>query len=87
MRIPTQVECNQIPQGKEEILTPEVAREFSNLRDIAGEIPPIHSMRIHILIGRYAPELLKVRAFQNGSKDQHVMGRSLLSGYHGKRCL
>ena len=63
------IECNQIPQSKEEIPTPEIAKEFAHLRDIADEIPPIdNDAGIHILIGRDAPELLKVRAFKNGPK-------------------
>ena len=62
----TLIECDCIPQGKREIPTPEMARRFSHLEDIANEIPPFDSnANIHLLIGRDAPELLKVREFRN----------------------
>ena len=68
-KLPTLIECNQIPQSKDEIPTPEIAREFRHLQDIADKIPPIdENAKIHILIGRDAPELLKVRAFKNDPK-------------------
>ena len=68
-KLPTLMECNQIPQSKDEIPTPEIAREFRHLQDIADKIPPIdQNAKIHILIGRDAPKLLKVRAFKNGPK-------------------
>ncbi|KAK3731876.1 hypothetical protein QZH41_000340 [Actinostola sp. cb2023] len=52
---------DSIPQDKREIPTPEVARRFRHLRDIASEIPPLdENADIHLLIGRDAPELLKV---------------------------
>ena len=64
--LPTLVECDSIPQDKREIPTPEMARRFPHLRGIADEIPPFDSdANIHLLIGRDAPELLKVREFRN----------------------
>ena len=67
--LPTLVECDSIPEDKTEIPTPELARRFAHLRDIADEIPPADSSAsIHILLGRDAPELLKVRAFKNGPR-------------------
>lgn len=67
--LPTLIECDSIPQDKREIPTPEVARRFRHLRDIASEIPPLdENADIHLLIGRDAPELLKVRAFKNGPR-------------------
>ena len=66
--LPTLVECDSIPQDKREIPTPEMARRFDHLQDISEEIPPLdENAGIHILIGRDAPELLKVRAFKNGA--------------------
>ena len=66
--LPTLVECDSVPQDKREILTPEMARRFNHLREIAEEIPPLdQNAGIHILIGCDAPELLKVRAFKNGA--------------------
>lgn len=65
--LPTLIECNSIPRDKEEIPTPEMARTFPHLSDIANQIPQLdENAAIHLLIGRDAPELLKVRDFRNG---------------------
>ena len=46
-----------------------MARRFPHLSDIMGEIPQLdENAEIHLLIGRYAPELLKVREFRKGPK-------------------
>ena len=67
--LPTLVECDHIPCDKSEIPTPVIAREFSHLKEIADQIPPLdQDANIELLIGRDAPELLKVRDFRNGSK-------------------
>ncbi len=67
--LPTLVECDHIPQDKSEIPTPKIANRFSHLERIAGEIPPLDTdTKIQILIGRDAPELMKVRASINGPK-------------------
>ena len=67
--LPTLVECDHFPEDKKEIPTPEVARRFPRLKDIALEIPPKdENAGVHILLGRDATELLKVRAFKNGPK-------------------
>ncbi|KAK3710874.1 hypothetical protein QZH41_004275 [Actinostola sp. cb2023] len=59
-KLPTLVECAHIPQDKAEIPTPEIAGRFSHLRDIAQDIPPLDDQaKIHLLIGRDAPELLR----------------------------
>ena len=43
--------------------------QYTHLRDIADEIPPLDSKaQVQLLVGRNAPELLKVRAFRNGPK-------------------
>jgi len=57
----TLIECVNIPQDKPEISTSEMARRFPHLQEIANEIPPLNETAdIHLLIGRDAPELLKV---------------------------
>ena len=67
--VPTLTECDTIPQDKREIPTPDMARSFPHLKAIAHEIPPINeTAKIHLLLGRDAPELLKVREFRNGPK-------------------
>ena len=68
-RLPQLVECANIPEDKREIATPEMARQFSHLKEIADEIPPYDAKAsVEILIGRDAPELLKIRASRNGPK-------------------
>ena len=67
--LPTLVECESIPRDKREIATPETATRFPHLKQIAEEIPPLDdNAEVHLLIGRDAPELLKVRSFINGPK-------------------
>ena len=67
--LPTLIECNSIPRDKQEIPTPEMARRFPHLSDIANQIPKLDkNAEIHLLIGRDALELLKVRDFRNGPR-------------------
>ena len=67
--LPTLIECNSIPHDKREIPTPEMARRFPHLHEIVREIPPLDpNADIHLLLGRDAPELLKVWEFKNGPK-------------------
>lgn len=65
-KLPTLIECDGVPQDKEEIPTPEIARQYSHLSSIADEILPLDSQaKFQLLIGKYAPELLNTRAFKN----------------------
>ena len=49
--LPTLIECGNIPQDKGEIPTPEMARRFPRLQEIANEIPPLDgTANIHLLI-------------------------------------
>ncbi|XP_050419539.1 uncharacterized protein LOC126832715 [Patella vulgata] len=51
--LPTIIECNQMPDNRNEIPTPDVARSYSHLHDIAHHIPPIdENAHIILLIGR-----------------------------------
>ena len=68
-KLPTLVECDYIPRDKSEIPSPEIAREFPHLKEIADQTPPLDpNANIEILIGCDAPELLKIRASRNGLK-------------------
>ena len=68
-KLPTLVECGSIPQSKEEIPTPNIGTRFSHLRELVKHFPPIDSkVKIQILIGRDAPDLMKVRASRNGPR-------------------
>ena len=67
--VPTLTECDTIPQDKREIPIPDMARSFPYVKAIVHEIPPLdETAKIHPLLGRNAPELLKVREFINGPK-------------------
>lgn len=67
--LPTLTECNTIPQDKREIPTPGMTRRFPHLTAIAHERPPLNTTaKVHLLIGRDAPELLKVRESRNGPR-------------------
>ena len=49
------------------MISPSLKRS-NHLRNIANNIPPIdQDAEIQLLIGRNAPEIIKVRAFCNGS--------------------
>ncbi|XP_033755752.1 uncharacterized protein LOC117338505 [Pecten maximus] len=53
LQSPCLIECNEIPNNRSEIPSPEVAENYSHLRDIASLIPPVNdSVEIEILIGR-----------------------------------
>jgi len=68
-KLSTLIECDDVPQDMEEIPTPEITMQYPHLSDIADEIPPLDDQaQVQLLIGRDAPELLKVRAFKNGLK-------------------
>ncbi|XP_021353411.1 uncharacterized protein LOC110450280 [Mizuhopecten yessoensis] len=51
--IPKLIECNEIPNGREDIPTPEIAMHYSHLQDLVNDIPPLdESAPILMLIGR-----------------------------------
>ena len=55
--LPPVLECSSIPDERSEIPTPEIARSFDHLRDIADYIPPLdNDIDILLLIGRDLPE-------------------------------
>ncbi|XP_022809213.1 uncharacterized protein LOC111346173 [Stylophora pistillata] len=68
-------------QDKGEIITPEMATQFPYLKEIAEEIPAYdQKAKVEILIGRDAPELLKIRESRNGSKGAPWAQRLDLGG-------
>ncbi|XP_071085479.1 uncharacterized protein [Haliotis cracherodii] len=51
--LPTVIECNSVPNQRDEIPTPDVALHYPHLVDIADDIPPVdESADILLLIGR-----------------------------------
>ena len=65
--LPTIIECNAIPDSKEEIPTPAVAMAHPHLRPIADKIHEVRpESEILLLIGRDVPPLHKIRESRNG---------------------
>ena len=66
-----------------------MARRFPHLSDITNEIPQLdENAKIHLLIGRDALELLKVREFRNGPKGAPWAKKTSLGWtIIGKMCL
>jgi len=53
MQLPTVIECNEIPNNRNEIPTPDVARYHSHLQNISHKIEPIdRETDILLLVGR-----------------------------------
>ncbi|XP_028407838.1 uncharacterized protein LOC114530418 [Dendronephthya gigantea] len=69
MKLPTLVECDNIPSDKREIPIPEQVKRYGHLREVADKLPPLNSeAEVQLLIGRDAPEIMKVREVRNGPK-------------------
>ena len=88
-KLPTLIECDGVPQDKEDIPTPETTVQYPHLSSIADNIPPLDSQaKVQLLIGRDEPELLKVRAFKNGPKGS-PRAQKLVLGWtiSGQTCL
>ncbi|MES9882784.1 MAG: hypothetical protein ABW185_18100 [Sedimenticola sp.] len=57
LQLPTVIECNQIPEVREEIPSPEIAEHYPHLSDITNYIPPVEDgTPLLLLIGRDLPE-------------------------------
>ncbi|KAK5847425.1 hypothetical protein PBY51_016551 [Eleginops maclovinus] len=70
MPLPTLTECNQIPDNRREIPTPEAAAHHPHLKPIASLIPPLDpSAEILLLLGRDIIRAHKVRSQVNGPHD------------------
>ena len=67
--LPVLMECDTIPDEREEIPTPAVARLHTHLRSIADQIPELDpKAKILLLIGKDAPQLHKVYESRNGPR-------------------
>jgi hypothetical protein len=93
--LPTVIKCTAIPDSKNEIPTPDIARAHPHFRPIAGHIPEIDenaSILMLICIGRDTPPLHKVRESRNGRANMPwaqrldlgwvVLGNTCLDGVH-----
>ncbi|XP_071986245.1 uncharacterized protein [Engystomops pustulosus] len=65
--LPTLIECNSIPNSREEIPTPEAALQHAHLRSIAHLIPTLDPQaKLVLLLGRDIIRVHKVRKQING---------------------
>ncbi|XP_026147341.1 uncharacterized protein LOC113121247 [Carassius auratus] len=65
--LPTLLECNMLPEDRDEIPTPAVAQYFSHLKPMADKIPPYDANApILLLFGRDILSVHKVREQCNG---------------------
>ncbi|XP_037509614.1 uncharacterized protein LOC119386370 [Rhipicephalus sanguineus] len=67
--LPPLLECDNIPDNREEIPTPDAARNYPHLSAIATHIPPLEEARILLLLGRDVLRVHKVRQTINGPLD------------------
>jgi hypothetical protein len=68
--LPTMIECNDIPDERSEIPTPEVANCYQHLVEVAKNIPSLDSnAQIQLLIGRDLPEAHHVHKQLVGPRD------------------
>ncbi|RXN36772.1 hypothetical protein ROHU_002657 [Labeo rohita] len=70
IHLPTLLECNQIPNVRTEIPTPEAAFHHVHLKRIADKIPPLDpDAKILLLLGRDILQVHKVREQISGPGD------------------
>ncbi|PIK48185.1 hypothetical protein BSL78_14928 [Apostichopus japonicus] len=68
--LPALIECEMIPDDRQEIPTPDIANHFSHLKHIANKIPPVDpQVQILLLLGRDVLRAHKVREHINGPHD------------------
>lgn len=68
--LPTLIECDNIPDDRSEIPTPQVALYHSHLKGIAGQIPEIEpEAPIMMLLGRDIIKVHKVMKYINGPRE------------------
>ena len=69
-QLPTLTECDEIPNNREEIPTPEVARAHPHLFQIANKIPTLDKeAEVLLIVGRDIPSLHKVHESRNGPRN------------------
>ena len=92
-QLPTVTACDEIPNKREEIPTPEIARVHPHLRQIADAIPRLDKeAEILLLLERDIPPLHKVHQSLNGPRNAPwgqwldlgwvVLGSTCLDGAH-----
>lgn len=77
IKLPTLIECEMIPDNRDEIPTPEIAHYYPHLRLVADKIPPLNaSAHILILLGRDILQVHKVRQQYNGKRNDPYAQRT-----------
>ena len=70
VKLPTLIECNNMPDDRNEIPTPEAAQLHAHLKPIAHRIPPLDpEAHILLLLGRDILQIHKVREQRNGPNN------------------
>ncbi|XP_062581855.1 uncharacterized protein LOC134243624 [Saccostrea cucullata] len=88
LNLPPLIECNNIPDVREEIPTPEIARHYTHLMDIQEFIPPLSEARTLLLIGRDLPGAHHVLDQRVGSGNEPFAQRLRLGWIIvGETCL
>ncbi|XP_073668774.1 uncharacterized protein [Paramisgurnus dabryanus] len=68
--LPTLIECDNIPDNRSEIPSPQIALHHPHLKSIAAQIPEVDSeVPIMMLLGRDLIEVHKVRRYINGPPE------------------
>jgi hypothetical protein len=89
LSLPTLIECDHIPDNRDEIPTPQVVQNHFHLHDLAGTIQPLDdSCQILLLIGRDIPVVHRVLNQKVGS-DRDPYAQQLTLGWVivGETCL
>ena len=88
LKLPTVRECEEIPNFRDEIPTPEVVAAYPHLRDIVDFIPPLdEEAEILLLIGRDVIEAHYVHDQRIGETSPYAQRLSLGWVVIGESCL
>lgn len=79
MPLPTVIECDEIPDNRSEIPTPDIARYHEHLRDLESELLPLNSEAdILLLIGRDLPDVHQILEQRTGPVRSPFAQRTML---------
>ena len=88
MKLPTVIECDDIPNIRDEIPTPEVVACYPHLCDLVNVIPPLDpNADIELLIGRDLIEAHYVRDQRTGETSPYAQKLNLGWVIIGESCL
>ncbi|XP_062592880.1 uncharacterized protein LOC134254337 [Saccostrea cucullata] len=96
--LPPVIECNNMPKDRSEIPTPEVAKHYQHLRNIACHIPDLdQTAEISLLVGRDLPEVHHVKGQVIGPRQTPfaqelplgwvIIGEVCLGQFHSSRTI